>query len=229
MAKNLKESIKKIQSEAEKTIEEVKNLDSLEKIRVQFLGRKSELVGILKQLKSMLEEEKKKIGPLANQVKQDMLDLVQEKKSQIEQKKNLEKEWIDVTMPGWEKRRGHRHIVTQVQKEIEDIFTSMGFEVADGPEVETEYYNFDALNIPREHPARDLWDTFWVREKVKGKREKDGARRLAMRPHTSPVQIRHMEDNEPPIRIIVPGRCYRNEATDANPNSTNILSINLRP
>jgi len=220
MAKNLKESIKKIQSEAEKTIEEVKNLDSLEKIRVQFLGRKSELVGILKQLKSMLEEEKKKIGPLANQVKQDMLDLVQEKKSQIEQKKNLEKEWIDVTMPGWEKRRGHRHIVTQVQKEIEDIFTSMGFEVADGPEVETEYYNFDALNIPREHPARDLWDTFWVREKVKGKREKDGARRLAMRPHTSPVQIRHMEDNEPPIRIIVPGRCYRNEATDANHEHT---------
>lgn len=213
MPKEIKQTIKKIQSEAKKMIKEVKSLDSLEKTRVQFLGRKSELVGILKQLKSMLDEEKKKIGPLANQVKQDMFELIQEKKSQIEQKKNLEKEWIDVTMPGWKKRRGHRHVITQVQKEIEDIFTSMGFEVADGPEVETEYYNFDALNIPREHPARDLWDTFWIKEK-------HGVMRLAMRPHTSPVQIRHMENNEPPIRIIVPGRCYRNEATDANHEHT---------
>ncbi|MEW5908106.1 MAG: phenylalanine--tRNA ligase subunit alpha [Patescibacteria group bacterium] len=115
----------------------------------------------------------------------------------------MKKKWIDVTAPGKRIERGHLHPLTLVQKKATDIFTSMGFEIAEGPEMETEYYNFDALNIPKEHPARDLMDTFWTRDK-----------RL-MRAHTSPVQIRYMETHQPPFRIIVPGRVFRYEATDA--------------
>ena len=116
---------------------------------------------------------------------------------------NKNKKWVDVTIPGKKIERGHLHPLSLVQKKATDIFSSMGFEVADGPEIETEHYNFDALNIPANHPARDLWDTFWL---------KDG--RL-LRTHTSPVQIHYMEKNNPPFRIIVPGRCFRYEATDA--------------
>lgn len=116
---------------------------------------------------------------------------------------NKDRNGIDVTVPGKKIEHGHLHPITQAQKKASDIFSSMGFEIVEGPEVETEYYNFDALNIPKDHPARDLWDTFWL---------KNG--RL-MRTHTSPVQIRYMETHQPPLRIIVPGRTFRYEATDA--------------
>ena len=212
MSKDFKKSIKKIKTEAKNTLEEVKNLDSLEKLRVQFLGRKSELVGILKQLKNLAEDEKKKIGPIANEVKQDIHNLIQKKKNRFEKEKDLEKERIDVTYPGENKYIGHKHIISQVQEEIEKIFTSMGFEIADGPEIETEWYNFSALNVPADHPARDMQDTFWIKERIKneGKEEK-----ILPRTQTSNVQVRFMEQNKPPLRIIVPGRVYRNEATDA--------------
>jgi len=115
---------------------------------------------------------------------------------------NQRKQWIDITAPGKMLQRGHLHPLTQVQQKAADIFSSMGFEIAEGPEVETEYYNFDALNIPKNHPARDMWDTFWLR---------DG--RL-LRTHTSPVQIHYMERHQPPLRIIAPGKVFRYEATD---------------
>jgi phenylalanyl-tRNA synthetase alpha chain len=123
------------------------------------------------------------------------------------------KEKIDITIPGHKRKNGHLHILTQTQSEIEDIFTSMGFEIADGPEVESEYYNFDALNIPKNHPARDMWDTFWI----KGENSKE---RTLLRTHTSPVQMRYMEKHEPPLMIIAPGRCFRHEATDAKHEHT---------
>lgn len=119
-----------------------------------------------------------------------------------------EKLGIDVTAPGKMPKRGHLHPVTLMMRDIGDIFGQMGFRVTDGPEVETEHYNFDALNIPKDHPARDMWDTFWLKEKA-------GLERLLLRTHTSPVQIRYMETHEPPIRIIVPGKVFRYEATDA--------------
>ncbi|MBU1159932.1 phenylalanine--tRNA ligase subunit alpha [Patescibacteria group bacterium] len=117
---------------------------------------------------------------------------------------------IDVTAPGKKQERGHLHPITQITNKILDIFTSMGFEIAEGPEIESEHYNFDALNIPKEHPARDLWDTFWIKE----------PRGFVLRTHTSPVQVRYMEKHQPPFRIIAPGRCYRYEATDASHEAT---------
>ncbi len=119
-----------------------------------------------------------------------------------------EKLGIDVTLPGSAPVRGHTHPVTLMMRDISTIFGDMGFSLADGPEIETEHYNFDALNIPKDHPARDMWDTFWLKDKK-------GLERLLLRTHTSPVQIRYMEENEPPIRIIVPGKVFRYEATDA--------------
>lgn len=119
-----------------------------------------------------------------------------------------EKLGIDVTMPGKAPLRGHLHPVTLMNRDIADIFGGMGFAVADGPEIETEHYNFDTLNIPKDHPARDMWDTFWLKDKK-------GLERLLLRTHTSPAQIHYMEEHEPPIRIIVPGKVYRYEATDA--------------
>lgn len=119
-----------------------------------------------------------------------------------------EKLGIDVTMPGTSPVRGHLHPVTTMMRTIATTFGDMGFSVVDGPEIETEHYNFDALNIPKDHPARDMWDTFWLKDKK-------GLERLLLRTHTSPVQVRHMEDNKPPIAIVVPGKVYRYEATDA--------------
>ena len=114
------------------------------------------------------------------------------------------KDWIDVSVPGKRADSGHLHPLTQARRNVEEIFQLMGFSIVEGPEIENEWYNFDALNIPKDHPARDLWDTFWL---------KNG---LLLRTHTSPVQIRHMEKNNPPLRIIAPGRIYRHEATDAS-------------
>lgn len=125
-----------------------------------------------------------------------------------------QREKIDVTLPGVKIERGHFHPITQVCRQILEIFQSMGFSMVEGPEIETEWYNFDALNIPPEHPARDVWDTFWLKQK--SKRPDTVAGSFLLRTHTSPVQVRFMEKNDPPLRIIVPGRCFRHEATDAS-------------
>jgi phenylalanyl-tRNA synthetase alpha chain len=185
-------------------------------LRVKYLGRKSEFNNILKNIKSLSPEEKRKIGQLANITKKE-IEAEFEKAEKLIKAKSFDHkaEKIDITIPGKKMRRGHLHPITIVQNEIEDIFTSMGFEIADGPEVETEWYNFDALNIPANHPARDAWDTFWLRQKVQSPKLKVKSERIALRPHTSPVQIRYMQKNKPPFRIIAPGKCFRREATDA--------------
>lgn len=175
----------------------------------KYLGRNSEFNQILKGIKDLSEEEKKKIGQLANNSKIEIQNLIDKTQKELEKDNfDFKKEKIDVTIPGKKVKTGHLHILTQVRNEIESIFTGMGFEIADGPEVETEKNNFDALNIPKDHPARDAWDTFWI--KTKDKKE-----RIALRPHTSPVQVRYMQKNNPPFSIIAPGKCFRHEATDA--------------
>ena len=126
--------------------------------------------------------------------------------------------WIDVSAPGKKAPRGHLHPITQITEKIAEIFSGMGFEVAEGPQIEDEWHNFDALNVPKDHPARDMWDTFWIKNKesklrLDGKKAKKGGN-LLLRTHTSPVQVRYMENNNPPIRIISPGRVFRYEATD---------------
>ena len=183
----------------------------LEKIRVAVLGRKGELAGISKTLGTLAAEDRAEAGQLLNQAKATLEQAIDERKQDLQSAESvqaLKAEWMDLTVPPSGILPGHIHPVTQVQDEIEQLFISMGFRVLDGPEVETEYYNFDALNIPPDHPARDMQDTFWLT---------DGH---LLRTHTSPVQVRALQKFGAPIRMIAPGRVFRNEEVDASHEHT---------
>jgi phenylalanyl-tRNA synthetase alpha chain len=221
----LKEKIVKIKQEALTAIEEAKNVEEILQLEIQFLGRKSEFVGILRQLKDVSVEEKREVGQLANNVKVEIQTLLEQKKKKLASTFDAKAEKIDVTIPAVKLRQGHLHPLTKIQNEIEDIFTSMGFEIADGPEVEDEFHNFDALNMPKDHPARDMQDTFWLKlrsvtDDKRNDTDKNTGERLLLRTHTSNVQIRYMETHQPPFRIIAPGRIYRNEASDSTHEHT---------
>ncbi len=204
--------IERIKENFTKELIKTKNLEELRLLEIKYLGRKGIVVNIFSKLKSLEKiSEKKVFGKLANGLKNFILQQIERKKKKIldlAEKEELKKEEIDITQPGKKTIVGHIHILSKVINEIEDIFSSMGFEVVEGFEAETEHYNFDALNIPKNHPARDLWDTFWVEKKSK--------ENYLLRTHTSPMQVRYMEKNNPPFRIIVPGRVYRYEAIDAS-------------
>lgn len=219
----LEQKIKEIKENLEKNLEVVKNLDELNELKIKFLGRKSEFTTILKSLKDLSDDKRKVIGQLANQVKAEIEDTFKRTEQILKaQSFDFQAEKIDVTMPAKKLKRGHLHPLSKIQYEIEDIFTAMGFEIAEGPEVETEFYNFDALNIPKDHPARDMQDTFWLRQnsqKSKVESEKS-VERIVMRTQTSDVQIRYMEKHQPPFRIIAPGRVFRNESTDTTHDHT---------
>ena len=220
----LKENILKIKQEALEEIAGVASSDVLYDLKVKYLGRKSEFNAMLKGIKDLTSEEKKEVGPFANGVKRELEDLFVSKEREIAAKSfDMDAEKIDVTIPAKKPKRGHMHILSQVQYEIEDIFTSMGFEIADGPEVETEFYNFDALNMPKFHPARDMQDTFWLKARTNADlTQKDAERqeRVALRTQTSSVQVRYMEKHKPPFRIIAPGLVFRREATDTTHEHT---------
>ncbi|HYZ85100.1 MAG TPA: phenylalanine--tRNA ligase subunit alpha [Bryobacteraceae bacterium] len=192
-------------------IQSAQDLESLEAIRVEVLGRKGTLTAVSKDMRQLSPEERAEVGKLLNSVKQTLDTALEEKKTRFEKEalqRKLESEWIDVTLPSTGVLPGSLHPVTQIQGEIEELFRSLGFAILDGPEVETEYYNFDALNIPADHPARDMQDTFWL----------SGG--LLLRTHTSPVQVRGMERLGPPLRMIAPGRVFRNEEVDASHEHT---------
>lgn len=202
-------NLKSLKTEARKEIEKAKNLKELDRIFKKYLGKKGEITRILRSLKKVSEKEKKEKGKLANQMKKELISLIEKKNEEFQRTSSKKKdEKIDISIPGEKPILGHLHPLTLVKRKIEEIFQAMGFSVVSGPEVETEHYNFDALNIPADHPARDFWDTLWLKE-IKGQK-------LLLRTHTSPVQIRYMEKNSPPLRIIVPGRVFRHEATDAS-------------
>ncbi len=187
------------------------NTEELEKVRVEFLGRKGEISRISRQMGKMAAEERARIGKLLNTVKRSLEDSLEARKQEFTEgllAAKLQSEGVDLTLPAPGPRPGSLHPVTQIQAEIEDLFVSMGFSVLSGPEVETEYNNFDALNIPPDHPARDMQDTFWV----------EGGNLL--RTHTSPVQVRGMARLGPPLRMIAPGRVFRNEEVDASHEHT---------
>jgi len=179
---------------------------SLEDTRTRYLSRKSGLLTLeLQSLGKLPKEERAEFGRVANEIKVKIEAALESLSTTIEQREkesSLQREALDVTLPGNRRRIGHRHPLTIVRKEIEDIFISMGYTVEDGPEVESTYYNFDALNIPQTHPARDPRDTFYVAEN------------MLLRTHTSPVQVRTMEKMQPPVRIICPGRVYRRDPLD---------------
>ncbi len=202
----MKEQLKAISEKAANALKNVTAQSELEELRVAFLGKKGELTGILKQMGKLSAEERPAMGQLANTVRSDIEAKIAEKSAaikKIEQAKKLEKETIDVTLPGKKSEKGGLHPLNTVLKDMINIFQSMGFDVVDGPEVETEYYNFEALNVPADHPARDMQDTFYVG---------DG---LILRSQTSATQIRTMENRKPPIRMICPGRVYRADDVDA--------------
>jgi phenylalanyl-tRNA synthetase alpha chain len=192
-------------------ISDARTPDELEAVRVDVLGRKGTLAEISKGMGKLSPEERKTVGQSLNTAKQKLEAAYESRKQQFETDKlnsRLDAEWIDLTLPAPPPRRGHLHPITRIQRELEDLFVSLGFTVLDGPEVETEYHNFDALNIPPDHPARDMQDTFWL----------DGGNLL--RTHTSPVQVRGMERLGPPLRMIAPGRVFRNESVDASHEHT---------
>jgi len=200
-----------------KGLDAAETLEAIEAVRVEFWGRKGKLALASKEFGKLSPEERARNGKLLNEYKQEFETLFEARKAGFESAAldaRLESEWIDLTAPASGIRPGSLHPVTQVQKELEDLFVSLGFTVLDGPEVETEYYNFDALNIPAHHPARDMQDTFWLNA---GSWPKES--RL-LRTHTSPVQVRGLEKLGPPLKMIAPGRVFRNEEVDASHEHT---------
>ena len=213
--------LKKLDQTKSKAIDELSSLSSIKKLedwRVRHLGKKSALTQILRGLAALPLEERKAVGASANEVKallerhygQKKETLRQEAYRELERTLTVEK--IDVTLPGRTVPLGRLHPTTQIVREICDIFVALGFQVVEGPEVEWDYYNFEALNIPADHPARDMFSTFWIDTE-------SSERPMLLRTHTSPMQIRVMERTRPPVRVIVPGKCYRYEATDATHES----------
>ena len=200
----MKETLEQIRSDA---LNEISAPDAdPEELRVSFLGKKGKLTAVLRGMGSLSAEERPVIGQLANEVRSALENALNEKAAELKEKKlerQLRHEKLDVTMPGSALPMGHQHPLTRVQREMEDIFIGMGFQIAEGPEVEYDYYNFQALNIPENHPARDTQDTFYITDNI------------LLRSQTSPVQVRVMEKQKPPIRVISPGRVYRSDALDA--------------
>jgi phenylalanyl-tRNA synthetase alpha chain len=179
------------------------DLQTIEDLRVKYLGKSGELTGILKGLNQLSAEERPQVGKISNEVKNKIAELLDQKKEELDSKSSQSAipGW-DPTLPGRKFAAGKMHPLVKVQKEIAEIFRNLGFDVAEGPDLETDYYNFLALNFPPDHPARDAQDTFYVKNKV-------------LRTHTSPIQVREMEKRQPPFKFIAPGRVYRNEAIDA--------------
>lgn len=207
--------LEQLKTEALLAIKAVKDTVGLEEIENKLLGRKAgQLTEMMKGLKDLADDARKTMGQLANQVKTEIEAEIAQKKRELQSGEwaaLAQKEALDITQPSLPlTERGHFHPNTIVQKELEDLFTSMGFMVLDGPELESDYFNFSALNIPETHPARDMQDTFYIK----------GHSNWVMRTHTSPMQVRAMQKYGPPLRAIVPGKCYRNEATDVRHEHT---------
>jgi phenylalanyl-tRNA synthetase alpha chain len=201
----LKEELARLKEKALKILAEAKSLEEINELRIKILGKKGELTSILRGMANLAPDERPVIGKLANDIKEDLEQKFSEKTVQIKQKlkeKMLEEERIDVTIPS-DITLGHKHPLTLIMDEIRDIFIGLGYEVVEGPEIELDYYNFEALNTPKDHPARDVQDTFYITNEI------------LLRTQTSPVQVRTMERRKPPLKIIAPGRVFRSDAVDA--------------
>ena len=202
----MKDKLTAIQKEFEERIESASVLDKIEELKIAYLGKKGELTSILKGMGQLSPEERPAVGQLVNTVRAHMEERIAEKTEHLKaaaMNARLEREAVDVTMPGKARRTGSLHPINQISDEMKDLFIGMGYEIADGPEVEFDYYNFEALNLPEGHPARDTQDTFYITDK------------MLLRTQTSSVQIRVMETKKPPIKIICPGKVYRADNVDA--------------
>ena len=202
----MKEQLRSIEAKAQEAISNVTDLKALDDLRVRLLGKKGELTAILKQMGKLSAEERPAMGQLANQVRSTLEGLIADKTAALQaaaQNARLAAETLDITMPGTKPPVGRLHPLQIVENEVREIFLGMGFSIADGPEVEYDYYNFEALNLPPDHPARDTQDTFYITDNI------------LLRTQTSSVQVHVMETQKPPIRVISPGRVYRSDAVDA--------------
>ncbi len=203
---DLESELQSLQKESQQEIASGDNLAKLEELRVEYLGKKGKLSQILREMGKLSPEDRPKIGALANEIKEELQTLLEKRQTELQQLKiqaQLLEETLDVTMPGVTRNLGRLHPLQSTIDRVIDIFVGLGYTVATGPQIETDYYNFEALNTPADHPARDMQDTFYFN---------DG--RL-LRTHTSSVQIRYMENHQPPVRIIAPGRVYRRDTVDA--------------
>ncbi len=199
----MKSALERLRADAFEAFQHCADEEALESLRVRFLGRKGELTNILRGLRDVPPEERPQLGALANEVKtqlEERLDAARALLREQERSQRLGRERIDVTMPGRRPATGHIHPLTRVMDELVDVFVSLGFSVAEGPDIESDYYNFEALNFPKDHPARDMQDTIFITDE------------MLLRTHTSPVQIRVMEKRKPPLRVIVPGAVYRHDS-----------------
>ena len=202
----MKEQLQSIEARAKEELSSISDIKLLEDFRVRYLGKKGELTAILKQMGKLSAEERPVIGQLANKVRADIEEALNARKDDIKSKAEelrLKAETLDVTLPGKAQKIGRAHPLDITLEQVEEVFLGMGFDIVEGPEVETDHYCFEALNMPKHHPARDTQDTFYINENV------------LLRTQTSSVQIRTMENRKPPIRIISPGRVYRSDAVDA--------------
>ncbi|MBR0529901.1 MAG: phenylalanine--tRNA ligase subunit alpha [Ruminococcus sp.] len=202
----MKEQLQNIEASAKEELSKVSDIKTLEELRVRFLGKKGELTAILKQMGKLSAEERPVIGQLANKVRGDIEAALTARRDELKSKAEemrLKAETLDVTLPGKKQKIGRAHPLDVTLEQVEEVFLGMGFDIVEGPEVETDHYCFEALNMPKHHPARDTQDTFYINENV------------LLRTQTSSVQIRTMENRKPPIRIISPGRVYRSDAVDA--------------
>lgn len=209
--KEMKDKLKKILDEAMAQIDSSDRLDRLNEIKVSFLGKKGELTSVLKAMKDVAPEDRPKVGQLVNEARKTIEERLDEKREMFEKavlEEKLKSETIDVTLPGKKLAMGHSHPNTITLEEVEDIFVGMGYEVVEGPEVEYDYYNFEALNIPDNHPAKDEQDTFYITKDI------------LLRSQTSSVQVHEMEKGKLPIRMIAPGRVFRSDEVDATHSPT---------
>ena len=207
------ESIEEITISASAELDRLENLEAVDQWRVSYLGRRGTLTTVLRGLSSLEVGERRTVGALANQAKNTLEERLEERVRQINDAtltRSANQDRLDVTLPGRPALEGRLHPTTQIVREICSAFVAMGFGVVEGPEVEWDHYNFEMLNIPKGHPARDMWNTLWVDYE-----DRAGEQAMLLRTHTSPMQARVMENQEPPIRVVVPGKCYRYEATDA--------------
>ena len=209
----MQDQIKKLEKECLATLKKIKTSKDLKDLEVKYLGRKGQFTSILRGIQKLSKAEKPVIGKLANITKNKLEKAITKHRQTLEEE--LNKDFFDTSIPGQARPVGHIHPMSQVQEEVERIFSQMGFAIMDGPEVESEYYNFEGLNIPKDHPARDMQDTFFIQDKDDPKHGK-----MVLRTHTSPVQVRTMEKYGAPLRVIVPGRVFRYEATDASHDTT---------
>lgn len=203
----MKDQLVKIREDALSDIRDAETTSELDAVKIKYFGKKGILTMILRGMGSLSSEDRPIIGKLSNEVRVEIEGLLEKAFEDLngkEKGKRLKNEIIDISMPGRKKGRGSKHPLTLVLDEVKEIFTGMGFLIVEGPEIELDYYNFEAMNIPKNHPARDVQDTFYINDDV------------VLRTHTSPMQARYMEKNKPPIRIIVPGRVYRSDTPDAS-------------